>query len=717
MYGTAATIAVSIACVLHLSVYLLYTFPADESVWTEIALCELNQHLFSGIDPFINGCAELQTLHADANTKTTPVSFTTIIQGALTPGQKYTAYLVGNTSLLQSGVVAVGGTLSLEGGPVLAQMSNIQAAQKHNTMPPSTGNNAMHQEMRRRRLLKGGSSSSSWGRSSKTSQSTKPSNVRTSSGNVFHRRYRRYRSRNYYTRRRRISRSQGSYPGTMFGDTPLSEEQHIFMDSDGGDDDLSSPFHANVRSWRRLPFDRGGSLCESMHQGCARTMQGMSRLAITPPTIIIQSNPKTNRREVLRLDWDFLTLQQLTKDSTAADTADVTKDVTADTAAAHSPPPPQLYVMFVTNDAGKDFLSTACFWILALVPLLGCLVVLSLHPLFRLMSSEERQSLVWSGPSECSTTLWKALSLGYYGIVLLFVVASVMSLFNEVGCNMTLFLFITTAGSAILASFDYGRTAREAIRRHTLEPWNSATDSIGDKLTNNNARWRCEMDVTSMHQAIQYYERTAVVPIDSAELVEIDDNDLTSWAADASIRLGTIKYLNLSNNDLTNIYAVGALTNVEMIDLHSNELAMLSNVSSRTLTWLRVSDNNIKSLRGFGPMPMLDYLDISSNELSSLKGIVTATKNTSVMPSLRALDISNNNLSSNGGELSALSTLEKLEALNLDDNDLTDVDEILRVVFSLPKLKYLSCYENDLSDSDEEKLERECQEKGIRVDV
>ena len=130
----------------------------------------------------------------------------------------------------------------------------------------------------------------------------------------------------------------------------------------------------------------------------------------------------------------------------------------------------------------------------------------------------------------------------------------------------------------------------------------------------------------------------------------------------------TLKRLNLYTSkdepDIKNISALGELTNLEDLNISSNEISDISVLASlRNLTSLDISNNNI--------------MDVSPLTSPSLSG-------------LTRLNISNNNIS----DVFALYSLTNLEYLRMGSNQITDIQPI----GSLTNLKNLSMEKNPISD-------------------
>lgn len=706
---------------IHLMVYFCYTFESEESrTFQEISLCEVTKGVFYGVDPYFHGCFDLQQLYKE-NSFHAP-SFTAVVEGsALKARSKYQAYLVGNSSfkLFQA---EMSGSIQLDDGKGNKKfLSNISPG--GDTSNNYNNNNARKQK-RRRRLLKGGRSSGSWGGSGGSRSS--PAVSRSSSYNVLSRRY----SRSGFFSRRRFSSARfgrhssaarnqdGAAGGTSFGvgggdslETAPIEEMY--------GEDMADTFECNVRSYRRMVNDIGNDLCERDATGCRRTLSNMKRVPISNHEITINVLTDTIHLDFFSLKLDTLPLPP---------SLSTTKYTNM-----------QLYIMFVTNDA-QSSVSDLALKIIVYFPVIAALVTLVLYDGLTLFSSEEiskvffvRKKGTFSGT--VSDPDWKKYSFLYHMIVVILLIVLLGGFSDDslvLGRTITFFLFITTLFSMILQNYQLQQSNQASSiisatqpslveRRNKLQPWYGRTEEIANGL-NNNQQWSCQQeDVTSLRTAIDCMEADTL-PDNRRNvlLVEVHDNDITSWTAEDSRRLLGCKYLNLAQNDLTScggFEAISVMQDLEMLDVSSNDISSLDGVSSTSLTWLNLAGNELINIRKFGPLPSLLYLDLSSNDLCTLKGLLLSRKRTSVAPSLEALDISNNNIKSGNGSLDALKEMSELKSINLDDNYLDDMKELIDIIQTLPKLRYICAVENDFSEEDEKLLEDYCEQNDIDCEI
>eukprot|EP00731_Ephydatia_muelleri_P015287 Em0008g1007a len=143
--------------------------------------------------------------------------------------------------------------------------------------------------------------------------------------------------------------------------------------------------------------------------------------------------------------------------------------------------------------------------------------------------------------------------------------------------------------------------------------------------------------------------------------LDIKDRQLT----DVSV-LSTfihVRYLDLSGNFLTDISAVGALTNLLTIKADRNRLTSAHFQELPYLQSASFSSNSITSTQGISH-PMLGTLNLSGNKITQLEGL-----NQQNLPSLQFLDLHDNQLPSSAGI-----HLPSLEKLYLASNKLTRVE-------------------------------------------
>ncbi|XP_066276439.1 insulin-like growth factor-binding protein complex acid labile subunit isoform X1 [Branchiostoma lanceolatum] len=203
--------------------------------------------------------------------------------------------------------------------------------------------------------------------------------------------------------------------------------------------------------------------------------------------------------------------------------------------------------------------------------------------------------------------------------------------------------------------------------------------------------------------------------LDSLEMLDLQDNRLTSIGIETFTGVPLLIELNLSSNSISRIEdgSFGRLKKLRVLYLHSNHIGVLTSATFRgmpALTRLTLSDNKIQTLPGmaFIGATNLGFLDLSSNDLST----VTRTA-FSGLYNLTTLLLERNNISSieDGAfgdqvKLQSLvlryNILQNMSASTLTSTDLWELDladnrltAVRREDFArLTKLKYLRLHTN-----------------------
>ena len=165
--------------------------------------------------------------------------------------------------------------------------------------------------------------------------------------------------------------------------------------------------------------------------------------------------------------------------------------------------------------------------------------------------------------------------------------------------------------------------------------------------------------------------KLSIMIVSNNQLSEFDSNILTN--------LKYLKYLDLSNNQLTKLN----VTNMDLIELraHNNQLINLNVSDNSSLTSMSADDNQLINLNVSGNSS-LTSLSADDNQLINL--------NVSGNSSLRSLFVSNNQLT----ELD-LSKYAALTVLGVSNNQLTELDVSKNVA-----LTYLDARKNQLINLD-----------------
>jgi Leucine-rich repeat (LRR) protein len=180
-----------------------------------------------------------------------------------------------------------------------------------------------------------------------------------------------------------------------------------------------------------------------------------------------------------------------------------------------------------------------------------------------------------------------------------------------------------------------------------------------------------------------------------------------------------LKYLNLSNNELTSAAPLSELANLltadlqanmltnydgadnkslQLLQLDNNQITGLANVSLPSLRALTLSRNQIPALEfGNNTYPCLQVLDLSYNRLKNLQNIST-------LSSLKALNVNGNKIST----LEGIQSCTALTKLLATDNSLASIQD-LKVLSALPRLSILAVSRNAFYEEtpDENEVQRE----------
>ena len=170
---------------------------------------------------------------------------------------------------------------------------------------------------------------------------------------------------------------------------------------------------------------------------------------------------------------------------------------------------------------------------------------------------------------------------------------------------------------------------------------------------------------------------------------------------DAALRAGMM----LANNALTNIAGLASLASVTWLDVSSNDLASLPDMSGLSgLQDIFVPHNRLTNVSGLSGLGALFYVDLSFNELTSIPPLaglpnlswiildgnqLTAVPNFAGLPSLQNLYLQTNDIT----DLSNLAGLTNLHWLRLAGNDL----QTITALTSIPNLYYVDVTYNILN--------------------
>jgi len=132
-------------------------------------------------------------------------------------------------------------------------------------------------------------------------------------------------------------------------------------------------------------------------------------------------------------------------------------------------------------------------------------------------------------------------------------------------------------------------------------------------------------------------------------------------------------YLDLSNNNLTNVDGLSNLTTVSVLNLSNNKITDISGLSNLTTAAnLILSNNKITDISALSNLTTIINLILLNNNLTNLNGLnnLTTVKG--------GLDVSNNSLT----DISALSNLTTAADLDLSNNNLTNFKDLINLTVS-----------------------------------
>lgn len=154
-----------------------------------------------------------------------------------------------------------------------------------------------------------------------------------------------------------------------------------------------------------------------------------------------------------------------------------------------------------------------------------------------------------------------------------------------------------------------------------------------------------------------------------------------------------LQNLYLSNNNISDITTLSAVTTLETLDLSNNKIKDISPLSElQNLSILNLSDNNISSIEALTPVSSILKINIKNNKIRYLKGLENSLK-------LCEIIADNNDLTG----VYELSNCTVLEIVSLSNNGLVSIDQLEKSSETLTSV-YLSG--NYLEDEDLKKLSK-----------
>ena len=148
--------------------------------------------------------------------------------------------------------------------------------------------------------------------------------------------------------------------------------------------------------------------------------------------------------------------------------------------------------------------------------------------------------------------------------------------------------------------------------------------------------------------------------------------------------LTALKWLNLSENSITDISALEKLTTLKVLWLAENSISDISALKDLTqLTELNLDFNSISDISPLEKLTALTWLSLRNNSINDISALKKLT-------ALIYLWLSENSIT----DISALKDLTKLTTLNLYSNSISDISALK----DLTQLTWLTLYNNSISD-------------------
>ncbi len=170
--------------------------------------------------------------------------------------------------------------------------------------------------------------------------------------------------------------------------------------------------------------------------------------------------------------------------------------------------------------------------------------------------------------------------------------------------------------------------------------------------------------------------------------------------------LGTLNELDLSRNQITEIKGLNSLTALTLLNLSFNQITEIKGLDSFTsLTRLNLAANQITEIKGLNSLIVLKRLDLGINQITEIKDLdslasltelnlsnnqIIEIKDLDSLTSLTVLDLLNNQIS----EIKGLNLLNSLVYLYLSDNQISEI----KGLNSLNSLTHLYLSDNQISE-------------------
>ena len=175
---------------------------------------------------------------------------------------------------------------------------------------------------------------------------------------------------------------------------------------------------------------------------------------------------------------------------------------------------------------------------------------------------------------------------------------------------------------------------------------------------------------------------SALGSLESLQVLDLAGNEIADVSALGS--LASLTGLWLERNEIADVSALGSLVSLSQLVLSANEIADVSALGSLvSLSQLVLSANAIADVSALGALASLQVLDLAGNEIADVSAL-------GALASLQVLDLAGNEIA----DVSALGALASLQVLDLAGNEIADVSAL----GSLRELQVLDLSGNVIAD-------------------
>ncbi|WP_018250211.1 InlB B-repeat-containing protein [Orenia marismortui] len=227
--------------------------------------------------------------------------------------------------------------------------------------------------------------------------------------------------------------------------------------------------------------------------------------------------------------------------------------------------------------------------------------------------------------------------------------------------------------------------------------------------------------INSISNIVEYSDRME----ETLRELNLSNNQLSDIGAVSNFR--SLEVLNLNNNNIKEIDPVKKLDNIITLELASNDLTHITAIRNlEKLKNLNLWNNKIEEVRGLPDLKFADNINLSQNLIRKLEGVsrlgnvknldlssnkIKDISSISDLGNVENIDLGNNEIE----DISSLSEVGSIENLNLSDNQIKDI-EALEDIDGLQEVE-LGNNEFELIDPEIEKiLKRLTDNENVKVD-